>query len=156
MVYSYGPKNMNDFHIQSIEVQWHCQAINQCQPTLQKSSFGYRYFTNSLSLHVRNDPGMCSRLWRKSQTHGMNLVHCYGLTRINTVSVLVQLNYHFSQSNLPVFMTIFICSCPWKPTLSSYYLILHNFNLHRLITKKNVKKLSKNTSEFTMTASGTC
>ena len=47
-------QKLNDFHIHSIGVQWHCEAMNQYQPIFKKSPFGYRYFTISLLLPVRN------------------------------------------------------------------------------------------------------
>ena len=53
---------MNVFHIQSIGNQWHCRAMNQCLLTFQKSCFGHSYFTISLLLHDRNDPGSSSKV----------------------------------------------------------------------------------------------
>ena len=53
---------MNVFHIQSIGIQWHCDAMNQCLSTFQKSSFGHSYFTISLLHHDRNDPGSSSKV----------------------------------------------------------------------------------------------
>ena len=53
---------MNGLHIQSIGIQWHCDAMNKCLPTFQKSSFGHRYFPISLLHHDRNDPGSSSKV----------------------------------------------------------------------------------------------
>ena len=74
---------MNVFHIQSIGEQWHCEAMQQCQPTFQKSSFGYRYFTISLLPLARNDPG--------TGNSKRNQVFSYASIGINTVTALVLL-----------------------------------------------------------------